>query len=69
LPPFQHPVGEAPLRGWLAASLTALDGSEMGAVQVFDKATGSFTEEDAAALVHLAQIASAAVERVQLYRG
>jgi GAF domain-containing protein len=36
---------------------------------VFDKATGSFPEEDAAALVHLAQIASAAVERVQLYRG
>jgi hypothetical protein len=69
LPPFQRPVGETPLRGWLAASLTALDGSEMGAVQVFDKATGIFTEEDAAALVHLAQIASAAVERVQLYRG
>ena len=41
----------------------------LGAVQVFDKATGPFTGEDAAALIHLAQIASAAVERVQLYRG
>ena len=69
LPPFRSPVGETPLRGWLAASLTALDGTEMGAVQVFDKATGTFTGEDASALVHLAQIASAAVERVQLYRG
>jgi len=69
LPPFRSPVGETPLRGWLAASLTALDGMPMGAVQVFDKATGPFTGEDAAALIHLAQIASAAVERVQLYRG
>lgn len=65
LPPFR----QTPLRGWLAASLTALDGTEMGAVQVFDKATGPFTGEDASALVHLAQIASAAVERVRLYRG
>jgi hypothetical protein len=69
LPPFRHPVGDTPLRGWLAASLTALDGTEMGAIQVFDKATDPFTGEDAAALVHLAQIASAAVERVRLYRG
>jgi hypothetical protein len=69
LPPFRRPVGETPLRGWLAASLTALDGTEMGAIQAFDKATDPFTGEDAAALVHLAQIASAAVERVQLYRG
>lgn len=69
LPPFRRPVGQTPLRGWLAASLTALDGTEMGAVQVFDKATGPFTGEDAAALRHLAQIASAAVERVRLYRG
>ena len=69
LPPFRRPVGETPLRGWLAASLTALDGTAMGAVQVFDKATGPFTGEDAAALIHLAQITSAAVERVRLYRG
>jgi hypothetical protein len=69
LGPFRRPPGETPLGGWLAASLTALDGSEMGAVQVFDKPTGAFTDEDAAALLHLAQIASAAIERVRLYRG
>jgi hypothetical protein len=68
LPPFRRPLGETPLRGWLAASLTALDGTEMGAVQVFDKATGPFTADDAATLVHLAQVASAAIERVSLYR-
>jgi GAF domain-containing protein len=58
-----------PLRGWLAASLTALDGSELGAIQLFDKHDGAFTGEDEAALVHLAQMASAAVDRARLYRG
>ena len=56
------------LRGWLAASLTALDGSELGAIQLFDKQDGSFTGDDEAGLVHLAQTASAAVERAQLYQ-
>jgi hypothetical protein len=67
LGPFRRSPGETPLRCWLGASLTALDGREMGAVQVFDKGTGAFTDEDAAALLHLAQIASAAIERVRLY--
>lgn len=57
-----------PPRGWVAASLTALDGSELGAIQLFDKREGSFTDEDEAALVHLAQMASAAVDRARLYR-
>ena len=69
LAPLLRPASETPLRGWLAASLRALDGTEMGAVQAFDKTSGSFTDEDAAALLHLAQIASAAVERLRLYRG
>jgi phosphoserine phosphatase RsbU-like protein/GAF domain-containing protein len=56
------------LRGWLAASLTTLDGGELGAIQLFDKQGGAFTAEDEAALVHLAQTASAAVERARLYR-
>ena len=55
------------LRGWLAASLSTLDGSELGAIQVFDKQHGSFSGEDEAALVHLAQMASAAIERTRLY--
>lgn len=55
------------LREWLAASLSTLDGSELGAIQVFDKQHANFSREDEAALVHLAQIASAAVERTRLY--
>jgi Phosphoserine phosphatase RsbU, N-terminal domain/GAF domain len=65
---FRHSTGGWELRGWLAASLTALDGSELGAIQLFDEQAGRFTEDDEAALVHLAQMASAAVERARLYQ-
>jgi hypothetical protein len=68
LPPFRTPTANRPLQGWLAASLTALDGSELGAIQLFDKQDGSFTESDQAVLIHLAQMASAAVERARLYQ-
>lgn len=68
LPPFRTAAGDRPLRGWLAASLTALDGSELGAIQLFDKQGADFTGDDEAALVHLAQMASAAVDRARLYR-
>lgn len=51
----------------LAVSLTALDGKELGSIQLFGKEHGEFTAVDEDALVHLAQIASAAIERVQLY--
>ena len=67
--PHLRAAGGPPPRGWLAASLTALDGRELGAIQLFDKHDGSFTGEDQAALVHLAQMASAAVDRARLYRG
>jgi uncharacterized protein (DUF1778 family) len=68
LPPFRAASTEPPLRGWLAAELTALDGSELGAIQLFDKQGGRFTLDDEAALVHLAQMTSAAVERSRLYQ-
>lgn len=68
LPLFRTADSERPLQGWLAASLTALDGSELGAIQLFDKPGGGFTGDDEAALIHLAQMASAAVERTRLYR-
>jgi transcriptional regulator with GAF, ATPase, and Fis domain len=55
-------------RGWLAAALITLDRRYLGLIQVFDKETGDFTELDEAILVQLAQMASAAVERAQLYR-
>jgi len=67
LPAFSILSGDRTLDGWLAASLTALDGSEMGAIQLFDKQRGPFTADDEAALVHLAQMTAAAVERARLY--
>ena len=57
-----------PIRRWLAVSLTALDGTQIGALQAFDRHAGTFTKEDEAALVHLAQMVSATVERMRLYR-
>ena len=68
LPAFRNAARNRPLKGWLAAALTALDGSELGAIQLFDKHDGSFTESDEAVLIHLAQMASAAVERARLYQ-
>jgi hypothetical protein len=66
--PFLTQSGETPLRGWLAASLNALDGTDLGAIQLFDKHDGGFTKDDEAALLHLAQMASATVERARLYQ-
>jgi len=66
-PLFHVATGARPLRGWVAASLTALDGTDLGAIQLFDKRAGAFTRDDESALVHLAQMASAAVERARLY--
>lgn len=56
----EHP----PMRGWLAAPLVGQDGSNLGLIQLSDKADGGeFDETDEAVLVQLAQLASAAVER------
>ncbi|MFZ0387515.1 MAG: GAF domain-containing protein [Solirubrobacteraceae bacterium] len=57
-----------PIRCWLAVSLTALDGTQIGALQAFDNGPATFTNDDEAALVHLAQMISATVERIRLYR-
>jgi GAF domain-containing protein len=68
-PPGLAEAGEPPSpRGWLAASLTALDGRDLGLIQLFDKRDGDFSELDEAVLVQLAQMAAAAVERAQHYR-
>jgi hypothetical protein len=68
LSPFQTAASDRPLKGWLGASLTALDGGELGAIQLFDKQDGDFSGDDEAALVHLAQMVSAAVERSRSYQ-
>lgn len=67
LPFFHTPAGDRSLRGWLAAALTTLDGRQLGAIQAFDKQRGDFTREDEAALIHLGHVASATIERTQLY--
>ena len=55
------------LRGWLAAPLTGLDGRELGLIHLLDKENGEFSKLDGELLVQLAQMGSAAIERVQLY--
>jgi hypothetical protein len=52
----------------LSAPLTALDGREFGLIELVDKPDGDFTEVDEAVLVHLAQMAAAALERAHLYQ-
>ncbi|MBA3365738.1 MAG: hypothetical protein H0U03_08145 [Actinobacteria bacterium] len=54
--------------GRLATPLTALDGRELGSIQLFGRHEGEFTEVDEAVLVNLAQMAAAAVERAWLYQ-
>jgi GAF domain-containing protein len=54
-------------RNALSAALTTLDGREVGTVRLFNRRAGEFGEVDDALLVHLAQLAAAALERMQLY--
>ena len=68
LPPVIDAATQPPIDGWLAASMTALDGSELGVLALYNKEAGAFTADDQAALVHLAQMASAAIERAGLYQ-
>jgi signal transduction histidine kinase/DNA-binding response OmpR family regulator len=55
-------------RGWLAAPLIGRQGRNMGLVQLFDKPDDSFTEDDEAILIQLAQMASVAVENARFYQ-
>jgi hypothetical protein len=59
---------EQALPSRLSAPLTALDGREFGSIQLVDKPDEAFTELDEAILVHLAQMAAAALERARLYQ-
>ncbi len=68
LPLFPVGATHPPIYGWLAATMTTLDGSELGVLALYNKEAGAFTVDDQAALVHLAQMASAAIERAGLYR-
>jgi hypothetical protein len=51
----------------ISATFSGWDGRELGTIEVGDKTNGEFSDVDAAVLVHLAQMASAAVERARHY--
>ncbi len=53
---------------WLAAPLIGRRGRNIGLVQLVDKPEGSFTQDDEAMLVQLAQMASVAAENARLYK-
>ncbi|MCU0541371.1 MAG: response regulator [Oscillatoriaceae cyanobacterium Prado104] len=59
----KHP----PMRGWLAAPLTARDGKNLGVIQLSDKYEGEFGEDDESLLVQLAQAVSGAIDNAKLY--
>src|SRR6185312_1025852 len=54
--------------GWLAAPLVTRDGRNLGLIQLSQKLTGEFSEDDEAILVQLAHMASVAIDNVRLYR-
>jgi len=60
--PDSRPSGD-----WISAPITALDGHQIGSIELVEKIEGDFTDRDHAVLVHIAEMASAAIERVQLY--
>jgi PAS domain S-box-containing protein len=62
-----HASRHPPLRGWLAAPLVGREGENIGLIQLSDRVEGEFSAADEAALVQLAQMASAAVENVRLF--
>lgn len=60
----KHP----PLRGWLAAPLTARDGKNLGLIQLSDKCDGGeFGPDDESILIQLALAVSGAIENARLY--
>lgn len=54
-------------QSWLGVPFVSRSGRNLGLIQVFDKGTGEFTENDEAIMVQLAHIASVAIENAQLY--
>jgi hypothetical protein len=56
-----------PLEGWLGAPLISRSGSNLGLIRLSSKTDGSFTENDEAILVQLAQLSSVAIENARLY--
>jgi serine phosphatase RsbU (regulator of sigma subunit) len=53
--------------GWLGIAFISPRGANLGVLEVFDKRTGDFAENDEAIVSPIAQIASAAIENRRLY--
>ncbi len=58
----KHPA----MRGWLAVPVTGRDGSNIGVLQLSDKAEGDFTRQDEYIATELAELAQIAIENVRL---
>lgn len=54
------------LRGWLAVPLTGRDGDNIGLLHLSDKFEGEFTQQDEYVATELAQLASIAIDNVNL---
>ncbi len=62
-------LGRRSPRGWLASPIVTRDGRCLGFIQLADKqGGGDFTEDDENVLLHVAQMASVALENARLYR-
>jgi GAF domain-containing protein len=62
------PTGAASSSEERTVALSALDGHEIGTITIIGKPARRFTEIDDAVLVHLGQMASAALERIHGYQ-
>ena len=58
---------DRPPGGWLGVRLAALDGSELGFIQLLGRPGVVFSAVDADVVVQLAQMTSAALERATHY--
>jgi hypothetical protein len=62
-----EPAKTTLLRDWLGVAMHALDGRRIGSIHLFNRIGGQFSSLDHAVALHLAQMAAAAVERLQLH--
>jgi GAF domain-containing protein len=65
--PEEPELRDLPVSNVLTVPLTTLDGRHAGRLQLAARRDGDFTDVDEAVAVHLADMTSAALERVQLY--
>jgi hypothetical protein len=59
--------GARVVRSWLATPFTALDGRSIGSIHLFDRSRDAYGKDEESTLLQLAQLGSAAMERVDAY--